>query len=37
MMVSFWNLLQLKASINQQLYTYMSKIIQVNIEACKDV
>lgn len=36
MIVNFWNLLQLKASINKQLYTYMSKIVQVRIEACKN-
>lgn len=31
MIVGFWNLLQLKASFNKQLYTYTSKIVQVSI------
>lgn len=37
MIVNFGNLLQLKASVNKQLHTYMSKIVQVSVEASKDV
>lgn len=29
--------LQLKASINKQLYPYTSKIVQVSIEVCNNI